>query len=215
MLRLDVKRMLELRGESRGYEYLRGLGFGKGQVRAMMSKRGLRQVPMRTLKKLCVAFCCLPDELFAWHGDGGHELARLNLMSPKALWERLNALTDDEIKALLQERSEEGKGADGGDGHLYLNVQRLMAERGMKPGWTELQKMGFSKRESYCLLNIVYLRLPLDLLTRLCVAFGCGPNELLSWSGGKDHVLGPLKRESRAGRMAMLRQVPLNRLFGG
>lgn len=214
MLRFDVPRMLKLRGEKRGKAYLLGLGLTRGQVRRLMSRKGLRSVPMRTMKRLCEALSCLPEDLFRWEGDEGHALARLNRHDPDVLRQRLNAMSAEELEALLQEKGARPLAEPDPKGVLYLNVKRLMTERGLSANMGVLRGRGLSERESYCLLRTTYFRVPVELLGRLCVALECGPNDLMAWTGRKDHVLGPLNRGLHKDRLELVRQVPLDRLMG-
>ncbi|MCB9192671.1 MAG: helix-turn-helix domain-containing protein [Flavobacteriales bacterium] len=75
-----------------------------------------------------------------------------------------------------------------------MNLERLIALRGVKHMRAYLVNHGFSDGEARNLLSGKTKSVRLDLLTRLCEAFECSPNDLLDWRGDAGHVLSQLRK---------------------
>lgn len=79
---------------------------------------------------------------------------------------------------------------------LVLNLERLIALRGVKHMRAYLVNHGFSDGEARNLLSGKTKSVRLNLLTRLCEEFECSPNDLLDWQGSPTHVLASLSKSA-------------------
>jgi DNA-binding Xre family transcriptional regulator len=116
MIRLDVNRLLKMRGAKSGNMWLvkRGLTYREA---SRLTSGAAKTLHMKLLKKLCKAFECTPNELFAYEAEGGQFLAYLNplkraevVLSPQ---EMLQNLTQAEVERLMKEMKELRKGGKG------------------------------------------------------------------------------------------------------
>jgi DNA-binding Xre family transcriptional regulator len=87
---------------------------------------------------------------------------------------------------------------------LVLNLERLIALRGVKHMRAYLVNHGFSDGEARNLLSGKTKSVRLDLLTRLCEEFECSPNDLFDWQGNPTHVLSCLTKSAPPNVLALL-----------
>ena len=69
MLKLNIKRLLDLRGISKPSTFLKRWGFNYYSSSAIFRGKVV-QLKVSQIEKLCLAFKCTPNELFEWVGDG-------------------------------------------------------------------------------------------------------------------------------------------------
>ncbi|MFT6210608.1 MAG: DNA-binding Xre family transcriptional regulator [Bacteroidia bacterium] len=112
MIRLDVNRLLKMRGAKSGNMWLvkRGLTYREA---SRLTSGAAKTLHMKLLKKLCKAFECTPNELFAYETEGEQSLPYLNplsrtedVLSPQ---EMLQNLPQAEVERLMKELLEAKK----------------------------------------------------------------------------------------------------------
>ena len=74
MLRLNIKYLLNLRGNKKQYSYLRDKGFSNHKIRLFFNQES-SSVKIRDIEKLCLMFKCTPNALFDWEPNWGQKLA--------------------------------------------------------------------------------------------------------------------------------------------
>jgi hypothetical protein len=78
-------------------------------------------------------------------------------------------------------------------GRLFLNVARLMENRGLTHLETWLTRHGFSRKEARTLLQEDH-RL-CEQMQRLCELFDCTPDDIMDWDGPDNSPLRVLRKE--------------------
>lgn len=73
---------------------------------------------------------------------------------------------------------------------LYLDIPRLVSERGITSPGKFLQRYGISREVWRYLKDTNKPTISLDLMEKLCLAFNCTPSDLFSWSGAVTHAAG-------------------------
>ncbi|MCF8276321.1 MAG: helix-turn-helix transcriptional regulator [Flavobacteriales bacterium] len=109
MIRLDVNRLLKMRGVKFGNVWLSKRGFSYKQARRLLDGSA-KSVGIDHLFKLCKAFECTPNELFRYEPDGNEQLSYLaGLMrgpivhSPQDLLENLSQAEVERLMKQLEE----------------------------------------------------------------------------------------------------------------
>ena len=74
MLRLNVMRILGLRGIERPYSYLRKHGFVHSTAGNIINNRVL-QIRVEQIEQLCLLLTCTPNDLFEWREGKGETIA--------------------------------------------------------------------------------------------------------------------------------------------
>ena len=105
MIRIDVNRLLKMRGVKYGAVWLskRGMSY-KQAVRIMSGKT--KTISLDLLYKLCKAFKCTPNELLVYEPAGSFELDFLKALKRNATLspqDVLKGLTQEEVERVLGE----------------------------------------------------------------------------------------------------------------
>ncbi len=102
---------------------------------------------------------------------------------------------------------------------LYLNLQRILSQRGITSPNQLLIKYGFTPFTASRILNNKAAGLSNAQLEKLCLALRCTPNDLYAWekpvdeSVAKDHPLHALvPKPQRLDMVQQLRELPLDKL---
>jgi len=101
---------------------------------------------------------------------------------------------------------------------IHLKIKELCQERGITHPVTVLLKMGISQDLVYKYLTGKAKRIPTEHIEKLCVLFGCTPNELFSWTPTtkKDdypqHPLQAIRHQPATNLQAKLKNMPLDEL---
>ena len=102
---------------------------------------------------------------------------------------------------------------------LRYNFNRIFKAKGIDKPFTFLKRAGFSDNFATKVKNNRVNRLTLDLLERLCLAFGCTPNDFIEWIPDNNemlddkHPLYELKRTEKIMDLTKtLNSLPLSRL---
>lgn len=200
MLRLYIKHLLGMKGAEHPQAYLMGLGFTAREARTLAHGQKASIMRDDVLQRLCEGLLCTPNDVFRWHGATDSHLYGLN----KWFYTQVNSIlgrsqSPEETEQLLAKAlaaldAEEPVQRMTG-GRLYLNVGRLLRQRQVKKLNRELVRMGFSQMEAQRLLSPQRKAFRLTMLTRLCEAFHCLPNELFDFEGPEGHVLNAVRKE--------------------
>jgi len=223
MLQLHVSTLVEMHGAEHQQTFLIKYGLSPREARTVSYPQKMRMMRYGLLQRVCEGLLCTPNDVFRWSGKKDSHLKVLNRTGKKSLSERLGALKDPKeydrlMEELLDALEAEPKVKRMHDGRLFLNVGRLLRMRGVKKLHRELKRMGFTHNEAANLLSGRQKAFKLSLLTRVCVAFNCLPNDVLDFEGPEGHVLQALKKEpvvSLEGRLAGLTEeqlIPLSRM---
>jgi DNA-binding Xre family transcriptional regulator len=105
MLRIDVNRLLKMRGIEFGAVWLSKRGMSYKQAARITSGK-MKTISLELLYKLCKAFKCTPNELLAYEPDGNAELDFLKPLKRTAAaspQDVLNGLSQEEIERVLEE----------------------------------------------------------------------------------------------------------------
>ena len=101
---------------------------------------------------------------------------------------------------------------------LYLDLRRICSEKGIESLSRYLTKHGFPSYTAGRLVRLDQQRISLDLMERLCKAFYCTPNDLLTIDGAADelpagHPLKQLRRtELQTNIAGKLQKLPVEKL---
>lgn len=213
---LDIWPVVALRSSGSGRAYLQRMGFTAREARGLLSQIKPVQVRDSMVQRLCETLVCEPNDLMRWTGAATDALAKLNQPLPTSLPDQLQWIAQQQAEKLLAERMEKMKEATkvgtGIKGTLRLDVGHLLSMRQERLPLRYLQRLGFSKMEAQTLLSDQRMAVRMSLLTRLCQALKCMPNDLYRWDGPEGHVLSPLRRGPVPDAAALMRGVPLSEL---
>lgn len=101
---------------------------------------------------------------------------------------------------------------------IYLDLPRICKEKGIESLSRYLSKHGFPYHTTGRLVRIEQQRISFDLMERLCKAFFCTPNDLLTIDSSADelpetHPLRLLRRtELQANIAGKLQKLPVEKL---
>ncbi|MBS2213891.1 helix-turn-helix transcriptional regulator [Carboxylicivirga mesophila] len=102
---------------------------------------------------------------------------------------------------------------------LAYNFDRIFKAKGIDRPFAFLRKVGFSDNFATRVKHNRVKRLDPVLIERLCIAFGCTPNDLMEWQPDKDsevsdaHPLQQLRRTEKLFDLTKsLSALPLNKL---
>lgn len=212
MLRLDLASIARQTGLKSVAVFLRGKGFSEKQTRTLSKPTTAQLIRDRTLQRLCEAFVCTPNDLFRWHGDRESHLLGLNMVSSVPAASSLGELSQEKVELLLAEveklsiepRTDEPMP----EGRLFLNVKRMVEQRQARSEVKFLQMKGFTESEARKLLDPERKAVKMSMLTRLCNAFMCLPNDLYDWEGSEEHPLNALRKEPAVDLNALLLRLP-------
>lgn len=165
-----------------------------------------------SVQRICEAFDCTPNELFRWYGSKESHLQALNILPmapPTAFLKELNQQELDLLFEKAQSLTAQPKvNTDLPKGTLRLNVLRLVEQRQPGDVHTFLSTKGFTTAEAKKLLSDDRKAVKLGVLTRLCVVFGCLPNDLYDWEGSEEHRLNALRKTPVIDLKGLLEQLP-------
>lgn len=65
---------------------------------------------------------------------------------------------------------------------LTLNIKALLLSKGIDKPYPWLKKLGISHQTAYKLLHKPSLRVPIQLLSKICEAAYCTPSDLFVWT---------------------------------
>lgn len=105
MIRIDVNRLLKMRGVEYGAVWLSKHGMSYKQAVRIMSGK-TKSISLDLLFKLCVAFKCTPNELLVYEPNGKADLDFLKPLKRNATpspQDVLSGLTQEEIERVLGE----------------------------------------------------------------------------------------------------------------
>jgi len=102
---------------------------------------------------------------------------------------------------------------------LKYNFERIFRAKGIDKPFAFLKQAGFSDNFASKVKNSRVNRLSLDLLERLCLSFGCTPNDFMEWipskgqTSGQYHPIHELKRSEKIVDLTKtLHSLPLSKL---
>jgi DNA-binding Xre family transcriptional regulator len=198
MIYIDLFPIVELRGGAKVTSYLVQKGFTYGEARTLMHGKKLVQVRDVTVFRLCEALQCTPSDLFGWSGADTDALAVLNTRRPKPIYALMEGLNYEERVAFWKKLEalslEHPKKPEVLGGKLLLNVRRLVRFETLKSPLQELQRRGLTEMEARAVLSDWRAGLRMGVLTKLCRAFACLPDDLYAFTGPEGHVLSGLRR---------------------
>lgn len=198
---MHLETLLTMQGaESHRHQaFLMTRGLTAREARTVSRPERMRQVRYRLLQRLCEGLLCTPNDVFRWTGATGSHLEALNRPGVPNLAEQLRGVEDlNELQRLIDVAraalENEPVTPRVHDGRLFMNVRRFMELRSGDHMQKGLIAMGFSKGEASGLLSDDQKAFKLPMLTRVCVAFRCLPNDVLDFEGPERHVLAELKK---------------------
>jgi DNA-binding Xre family transcriptional regulator len=199
MLQLNVSGMARMYGAEHVQAFLIERGLSAREARTVTHPTEVRQVRDSLLQRLCEGLLCTPNDLFRWTGVGESHLHYLNVGDPPsfALW--LRGVRDPKEVERLMARAHEVLAEEVPmtrmhGGRMFINVRRLLEQRGVKKLHRELKRMGFTHGEAAGLLSDKRVAIKLPLLTKVCVAFKCMPNDIYDFAGPEGHVLNAVRK---------------------
>ena len=100
---------------------------------------------------------------------------------------------------------------------LYLDLETIMANKGIKEPSKLLVKAGITYPAAYRLLYVPLTTINLARLEQLCTILNCTPNDVLVWKPegelpGKKHPLHSLRREKNSIITEQLQALPVSKL---
>lgn len=104
MIRLDIKRLLALRGIRYGRAYLLKHGFTVNEVRGLLG-RPLVELRFEVLTRICITFDCLPNDVLTWDGDPKSHLIALVKPPAPDVPSLLQGKSPSEIEEILRRLS--------------------------------------------------------------------------------------------------------------
>lgn len=200
MIKPYLQYLLWIRGTEHPQAYLIKQGFSAREARTLVNGNKIAQMRDSVLQRLCEVLLCTPNDVFRWYGPKDHWLMALNRGGDKAIATVFReAKTEKEAQELLAKALEaleaEKPVQRVHGGRLFLNVERLLRERQVKKLNRELVRMGFTWMEAQRLLSPDRKAFKMSMLTRLCEAFQCLPNDLFDFDGPQGHVLEAVRKE--------------------
>ncbi|MDD3078658.1 MAG: helix-turn-helix transcriptional regulator [Paludibacter sp.] len=102
---------------------------------------------------------------------------------------------------------------------LQLNLAAVIKARGIQKPTAYLVNMGFSHDLATRLANNKVGTLRLSQIEKLCYHLNCSPNDLLTWTPGKNqvvadnHPLQKLRRTNDPDSMQLLKEMPYDELL--
>ncbi len=199
MLQMNVGRMAQMQGAEHVQVFLIERGLSAREARTVTHPKEVRQVRDSLLQRLCEGLLCTPSDVFRWEGESESYLNKLNAGDPPsfALW--LRGVRDPKEVERLMARAHEVLAEEVPmtrmhGGRMFINVRRLLEQRGVKKLHRELKRMGFTHGEAAGLLSDKRRAIKLPLLTKACVAFHCFPNDLYDFEGPEGHVLNAVRK---------------------
>ena len=95
-----------------------------------------------------------------------------------------------------------------GEGRLWLNVRHLIAQRQEPQPYSFLISKDFTRAETSKLLDPKRKVFRITMLSRLCEAFNCLPNDLFDWEGAENHHLNALRKTPAVDLKVLLSKLP-------
>lgn len=223
MLEMYVDRVIGMHDTRKRFPFLMERGLTAREARSVCHPKQMRQLRDSLLQRLCEGLLCTPNDVFRWVGAADNELMQLNVGPANSIATRLQRMTDPkEAERMLQRAlkmlEEEPLTPRMHGGRLFINVKRLLEQRGMKRYHWSLMRMGFSHGEAARLLSNERKAVKISLLTRVCVAFKCLPNDVYDFEGPAGHVLLAVKKAPVLvldERLSKLTEAQLRRLLEG
>lgn len=199
MLEVNVNSVAWMNGSEHVQAFLMERGLTAREARTLTHPKKMRQVRDSLLQRLCEGLLCTPNDVFRWTGPKESLLSGLNTGTATALVHQLKAMREPKDAERLLEKAlkvleEEPEVKRMHGGRLFINVRRLLEQRGVKKLHRELKRMGFTHGEAAGLLSERRRSIKLKLLKRLCEAFHCLPNELYDFEGPEGHVLEAVRK---------------------
>ncbi len=110
MLKLNVKRLIVLRGISSPLNFMLKMGIQYGMASRILNGK-VASLKTSTLERLCVGLKCTPNELYEWVPDEGKEegdvkdfpLAGLRRTEAADLKKTMERFTSAELEGVLRE----------------------------------------------------------------------------------------------------------------
>jgi DNA-binding Xre family transcriptional regulator len=212
MLGLDIARILRPMGFKSAAVYLRERGFTVKETRTLSHPHKRQILRDTTVKRLCEALLCTPNDLFRWQGPQESHLNVLNIApasSIDSVFGHLNQRELDQLVSKVQELAISTEPAlTDGEGHLWLHVPHIIAQRQQSQPYPFLKTKGFTHSESATLLDPTRKAFKLTVLSRLCLAFDCLPNDLFDWEGSEEHYLNALRKRPAPDLKTLLSKLP-------
>jgi DNA-binding Xre family transcriptional regulator len=200
MLQLNIGGMARMYGAEHVQAFLIERGLSAREARTVTHPTEVRQVRDSLLQRLCEGLLCTPNDVFRWTGVGESHLHYLNVGDTPSLALWLRGVRDpkevERLMLLAQKlyEEEEVPMTRMHGGRMFINVRRLLEQRGVKKLHRELKWMGFTHGEAAGLLSDKRVAIKLPLLTKVCVAFKCMPNDIYDFAGPEGHVLNAVRK---------------------
>jgi DNA-binding Xre family transcriptional regulator len=202
MLTLEIKHLVALRGGRKVVPFLVKSGMPRARARMVEKGSNIKMLRDDTVRELCEALDCMPNDLFAWRGPAEHWLSELNAAPLRRLEDVFLHTSHAELEKLWAELLErdamrEEKVAVKG-GRVWLNVRRLMEMRSASRPALTLQRLGMKEMVARNVTELArkdgQMAVKMPVLTWLCMHLGCYPNDLYDFVGPQGHVLDGLRK---------------------
>jgi len=97
---INVRRLMELEQVSRVHKELQWKGFTHNEAQKLLSD-DRKSIKLSMLARVCVAFKCLPNDVYDFEGPEGHVLSPLRKAPVVNVRERLGKLSEAELRRVL------------------------------------------------------------------------------------------------------------------
>lgn len=212
---MDIEHLAVLRGEKRLVPLLIRHGMPRARARQVEQGSKMRMMRDDTVRELCEILRCMPNDLFRWTGAETDPLSVLNKAPFRKLGDVLYGRSAVELERLWAEFRERDAVREVKEpvrgGRVWLNVRRLLEMRSTDHPARTLMALGFTETVARNLTDErrrdgqAYMKMP--LLTKLCKALDCLPNDLYDFEGPEGHVLDGLRKTPVEGLDALMKRM--------
>lgn len=97
MIRLNLHRLMRLRGVAHPHSYLVNHGFSRQEASSLL-RPSLKRLELSMIHRLCKLFKCLPNDIFGYDGQTEPHLLVLNKPMEKPVVEETDDFTQEEME---------------------------------------------------------------------------------------------------------------------
>lgn len=200
MLQLDIAKIVGAKAPESVAVYLCDRGFSAKEARTLSHPHETQLLRDTTVMRLCEALLCTPNNLFRWRGPQESHLNILNTAAMSSMDTVIGQMSQQDLELFVSKvqklTAELEQPATDGEGRLWLNVSYVITQRQQARPQSFLIDNGFTRSESRKLLDPNRKVFRVTILSRLCLTFGCLPNDLFDREGSETHYLNVLRKQT-------------------